>query len=45
MVVATYRDSELSHDHPLTALLADLHREQRVERMKLTGLDSEDVLR
>ncbi len=31
-------------DHPLTALLADLHREQGVERMKLTGLDAEDVL-
>jgi class 3 adenylate cyclase/tetratricopeptide (TPR) repeat protein len=44
MVVGTYRDSELSHDHPLTALLADLHREQGVERLKLTGLLSEDVL-
>ncbi len=43
MVVATYRDSELPHEHPLTALLADLHREQRVERMQLTGLDFEDV--
>ena len=44
MVVGTYRDSDLSRDHPLTALLADLHREQGVERVKLTGLDSEDVL-
>ena len=40
MVVGTYRDSDLSRDHPLTALLADLHREQGVERIKLTGLDS-----
>ena len=30
LVVGTYRDSDLSHDHPLTALLADLHREQGV---------------
>ena len=43
MLVGTYRDSELPHDHPLTALLADLHREQGVERMALTGLDFEDV--
>ena len=28
----------------MTALLADLHREQGVERIKLTGLDGEDVL-
>jgi class 3 adenylate cyclase/tetratricopeptide (TPR) repeat protein len=44
MVVGTYRDSDLSRDHPLTALLADLHRDGGGERMKLTGLDSEDVL-
>ena len=44
MAVGTYRDSDLSRDHPLTALLADLHREQGVERIKLTGLDSEEVL-
>jgi tetratricopeptide (TPR) repeat protein len=44
MVLGTYRDSDLSREHPLTALLADLHREQGVERIKLSGLDSEDVL-
>jgi hypothetical protein len=44
MVVATYRDSDLSRDHPLTALLAALHREQGVERLRLTGLDPADVL-
>jgi class 3 adenylate cyclase len=44
MLVGTYRDSELTHDHPLTALLADLHREQGVERLKLTGLLTGDVL-
>ena len=44
LLVGTYRDSDLSREHPLTALLADLHREQGVERVKLTGLHSEDVL-
>ncbi len=44
MVVGTYRDSDLAADHPLTALLADLHRDQGGERMMLAGLDSEDVL-
>ncbi len=44
LLVGTYRDSDLSREHSLTALLADLHREQGVERVKLTGLDSGDVL-
>jgi predicted ATPase/class 3 adenylate cyclase len=44
MVVGTYRDSDLSRDHPLTALLADLHRDRGGERMKLTGLQTGDVL-
>jgi class 3 adenylate cyclase len=44
LVLGLYRDSDLSRDHPLTALLADLHREHGVERLKLTGLQSEDVL-
>jgi class 3 adenylate cyclase len=44
MVMGTYRDSNLSRDHPLTSLLADLHREQGVERLKLTGLETGDVV-
>jgi class 3 adenylate cyclase len=44
LVIGTYRDSDLSREHPLTALLADLHREQGVQRIRLTGLGSEDVL-
>jgi class 3 adenylate cyclase len=44
MMLATYRDSDLSRDHPLAALLADLHREQGVERIELSGLGSADVL-
>ncbi len=43
LVVGTYRDSDLSHDHPLGALLAALHREQGVVRMKLAGLDAQEV--
>jgi len=44
LVLGTVRDSELPRDHPLAALLADLHREQGVQRMKLTGLQAEDVM-
>ena len=44
MVIGAYRDSDLSRDHPLTTLLADLHREQGVERVSLSGLLPEDVL-
>jgi class 3 adenylate cyclase/tetratricopeptide (TPR) repeat protein len=43
MVVGTFRDSELSGDHPLTSLLAALHREQGIQRIELSGLDPEDV--
>ena len=43
-IVGTYRDSELPHDHLLLALLADFHREQGVERMKLSGLRADDVV-
>ena len=44
MVVGTYRDSDLSREHPLTSLLADLRRERGVERVKLEGLGVEDVV-
>jgi class 3 adenylate cyclase/tetratricopeptide (TPR) repeat protein len=44
MVVGTYRDSDLSREHRLTSLLADLRREQGVERVKLEGLGVEDVV-
>ncbi len=45
MVVCTYRDSDLSREHPLTPLLADLRREHGVERIKLAGLEADDVFR
>jgi hypothetical protein len=39
LVVGTYRDTELTHDHPLVEILADLRRQEGVERFSLTGLD------
>ena len=44
LLVGTYRESDLSSDHPLSELLADLRREQGVERLALKGLDGPDVL-
>jgi class 3 adenylate cyclase len=43
LVVATYRDSELSYDHPLLEVLADLRRQRDVERIALLGLDQSGV--
>jgi class 3 adenylate cyclase/tetratricopeptide (TPR) repeat protein len=44
LLVATYRDSDLSRSHPLTALLADLHREPTVSRIDLGGLGHSDIV-
>ena len=44
MIIATYRDSELLRTHPLTDLLADLQRENGIERMTLRGLSDESVI-
>jgi class 3 adenylate cyclase/tetratricopeptide (TPR) repeat protein len=43
-IVVTYRDTELADEHPLCALLADLHREQGVTRLELTGFGDSDVM-
>ena len=43
LVVVTYRDTELSRKHPLSALLADLRREHGVERISLHGLAAESI--
>jgi class 3 adenylate cyclase/tetratricopeptide (TPR) repeat protein len=43
LVVGTYRDTELDHDHPLLEVLADLRRQQGVERFSLVGLDQSGV--
>ncbi|MGA2128646.1 MAG: AAA family ATPase, partial [Xanthobacteraceae bacterium] len=44
LVVATYRDVELSRKHPLTAVLADLRRETGIERIAVRGLDESGVI-
>jgi class 3 adenylate cyclase len=44
LVIGTYRDSDLTRTHPLTALLADLRREAGVERVVLRGLDEPAVV-
>jgi DNA-binding SARP family transcriptional activator/DNA polymerase III delta prime subunit len=45
LVLGIYRDTELSHDHPLTELLADFRRQPGAERVALSGLDEADVIR
>jgi predicted ATPase len=44
LVLGTYRDSDLTRAHPLTAVLADLRREAGVERLALHGLDEAGVV-
>jgi class 3 adenylate cyclase/tetratricopeptide (TPR) repeat protein len=39
LVLGTYRDTELTHDHPLVEVVADLRREGGVERLSMSGLD------
>ena len=43
LVIGTYRDTDLSRTHPLTAMLADLRKESGVERLSLHGLDDDAV--
>jgi class 3 adenylate cyclase len=39
VVIGTFRDTELPTGHPLTELLADLRRQEGIERISLAGLD------
>ncbi|HEX2273231.1 MAG TPA: AAA family ATPase [Acidimicrobiales bacterium] len=43
MVVGTYRDTELTHGHPLIELVADLRRGTTMGRLLLDGLSEEGV--
>jgi tetratricopeptide (TPR) repeat protein len=43
LVVATYRDVEVSRGHPLAEVLPSLRQERTVERILLRGLPEEDV--
>ncbi len=44
LVIATCRDTDLSHRPELAASLAQLRRDERVEELELRGLDEGDVL-
>src|SRR5438552_5550207 len=44
LVLATYRDSELSRSHPLLETLAALRRLHGVSRIQLAGLDDTGVM-
>ena len=43
VLVCTYRDTDLARGDALTALLADFHREPRVSRRRLVGLDDQEL--
>jgi DNA-binding SARP family transcriptional activator len=43
LLLGTYRDDAVGPAHPLTELLADLHRERRFERVALAGLDEPET--
>ena len=43
LLVGTYRDTELDRRHPLAEMLADLRRDDAVERVALRGLDQSEV--
>ena len=44
LVLATYRESDLPRDHPLVDVLADLRREQGVDRIALRGLEEPEIV-
>jgi class 3 adenylate cyclase/tetratricopeptide (TPR) repeat protein len=44
LVLATYRDSELSRSHPFLETLAALRRQHGVSRVELAGLDDTGVM-
>jgi DNA-binding SARP family transcriptional activator len=43
LLLGTYRDVDLTSSPPLTEVLADLRREQAVERVQLRGLDEGEI--
>jgi class 3 adenylate cyclase/tetratricopeptide (TPR) repeat protein len=44
LVIGTYRDTDLTRDHALTPVLADLRREPVVTRLAVRGLDDAELL-
>ncbi|MCH8226098.1 MAG: AAA family ATPase, partial [Chloroflexi bacterium] len=45
LIIGTYRDMELSRQHPLSRTLGELNRERLFQRVLLRGLDQDDVAR
>ena len=43
LILGTYRETEVDHDHPLAAALADLRRSRALATLTLAGLDTGDV--
>ena len=43
LVLLTYRDTDVDRSHPLAATISDLHREPRVERLALHGIDEDGI--
>jgi class 3 adenylate cyclase/tetratricopeptide (TPR) repeat protein len=44
LIIGTYRDSDLHRGHPMTEVLADLRREQGVERVAIGGLGQPEIV-
>jgi class 3 adenylate cyclase/tetratricopeptide (TPR) repeat protein len=44
LILGTYRDAGLADSHPLTGALAALHRQGRLSRIELSGLDDAGVV-
>jgi class 3 adenylate cyclase/tetratricopeptide (TPR) repeat protein len=44
LILGTYRDAGLAGPHPLTGALAALHRQSRLSRIELAGLDDAGVV-
>lgn len=44
LVVGTYRDDEVDEAHPFTAWMGDVARQRRLERLRLSGLDEDEVV-
>ncbi len=44
LLLCTYRHTDLGQQHPLTALLADLHRQPNVGRLRLAGLNDAETV-
>jgi class 3 adenylate cyclase/tetratricopeptide (TPR) repeat protein len=43
LVIGTYRNTDLTREHALTPVLADLRREPNVTRIAVRGLDDQDL--